>query len=35
MYLVHYRDELDEFWVENGENPQPEHAKTQNSQRSA
>jgi hypothetical protein len=35
MCLVHYRVKLDEFWVENGENPRPEHAKTQNSQRCA
>jgi hypothetical protein len=29
MSLVHYRFELAKFWVENGENPRPEHAKTQ------
>jgi hypothetical protein len=32
---VHYRVELDEFWVENGENPQPKAPKMQSSQRCA
>ena len=33
--LVHYRVQLVEFWVENGENPQPKAPKRKNSQRCA